>query len=222
MLEVPVYNTSGEQTDTMQVDEAAFGGTVNAPLLKQAIVAYQANRRRGTAATKSRGLVRGSSQKLFRQKGTGRARRGTIRTNLLRGGGVAFAKRSRDLGKKLPRKMRRAALNSALLAKMLGEDLLVIEELRMDAPKTKQLAAILDNLGIERSCLLALADRDMNTYLSSRNIPSLTVRTAAELNAYEVATRRKMVVTRPAMDALIRGEAQRAAVPAAVAEEAEA
>ena len=92
----------------------------------------------------------------------------------------------------------------------------------MDAPKTKQLAAILDNLGIERSCLLALADRDMNTYLSSRNIPSLTVRTAAELNAYEVATRRKMLVTRAAMDALTRGEAQRAAVPAAVAEEAEA
>ena len=98
MLEVPVYNTSGEQVETLQIAEDRFGKTVNATLLKQAIVAYHANKRQGTATTKGRSQVVGSSRKLFRQKGTGRARRGNIRTNVLRGGGVAFAKTAREEG----------------------------------------------------------------------------------------------------------------------------
>ncbi|MBS3734521.1 MAG: 50S ribosomal protein L4 [Phycisphaerae bacterium] len=217
MVEVPVYNMSGEQTGTMEVDEAAFGTTVNAPLLKQAVVAYQANRARRTAATKSRAMVRGAGQKLFRQKGTGRARRGTIRTNVLRGGGVAFAKRPRTPGKKLPRKMRRAAVRSAICAKLLGGDLGVVDDVRLDAPKTAALAGMLRGIGIDRTCLLVLAARDATVQLSARNLADLAVRTIVELNAYEVATRRKLLVTRAAMDALVSGEQ-----PAGVGQEVEA
>jgi len=208
MLEVPIYNTAGEKIDTLKVDENVFGGTVNVSLLKQAIVAYHANRRQGTVATKGRADVDGSTRKLFRQKGTGNARRGNIRTNVLRGGGVAFAKDpKRSFRKALPRKMRKAALGSAILAKILGEDLLVVDGLKIESPKTSDMAGVMKNLNINRSCLLTLADRDSNIYLSSRNIPDLTVRIASELNAFEVATRQKMLVTADAMKALVGEEA---------------
>ncbi len=207
MLEVPVYNTSGEKVRSVAVDEAVLGGEVNVALLKQVIVAYHANQRRGTAATRSRGMVVGSTRKLFRQKGTGNARRGPVRTNVMRGGGVAFAKRPRSFRQRLPKKMRRAALNAAILAKILGDDLLVVEGLKLEAPRTAEMAAVLKNLKINRSCLLALAQRDRNVYLSSRNLRDLTVRTADELNAFEVATRQKMVVTAEAMPALVGGTA---------------
>ena len=206
MLEVPVYNTSGEKVETLQVDEAAFGGQVNVVLLKQAIVAYHANRRQGSATTRSRSQVVGSTRKLFRQKGTGNARRGARRTNVLRGGGVAFGKSPRDYGKRLPRKMRRAALDSAILAKILGEDLMVVDGLKIEAPRTREMASVLRSLDVNRSCLLALAERDQNIYLSARNISDLTVRIAEELNAFDVATRQKMLVTRDAMQALLGQE----------------
>lgn len=206
MLEVPVYNTSGEKIDTLQVDPAQLGDQVNASLLKQAIVTYHANKRQGTVVTRSRGLVEGSTRKLYRQKGTGNARRGQIRTNVMRGGGVAFGKTNRDFRKRMPKRMRKAALRSALLAKILGESLLVLDELQMDAPRTKSLVEMLRNLGIDRSCLLALAQRDHNVYLSSRNLQDLTVRTAEELNAFDVATRQKLIVTRQAMEQLLAQE----------------
>lgn len=205
MLEVAVYNTSGEQIETLEVDEAIFGSTVNVSLVKQAVVAYHANRRRGTAATRSRGVVDGSGHKMYRQKGTGNARRGNIRTNIMRGGGVAFAKVPHSFRKGLPRKMRKAALKSAILAKLLGNDLLVVQGLKMDAPRTAEMARLLDNLEIRRSCLLAVAQPDENVYLSSRNIPHLAVRVSADLNAYDVAIRQKMLVTAQAMRALMGG-----------------
>jgi large subunit ribosomal protein L4 len=203
MLEVAVYNPSGEKVDTLQVDEQDFGGQVNVDLVKQAVVTYHANRRQGSSATRSRGMVQGSTRKLFRQKGTGNARRGTVRTVVMRGGGVAFAKRQRCFRKRFPQKMRWAALNSALLAKMLGQDLLVLDGLALAAPKTSELARVLKNLQINRTCLLALHGRDANVYLSSRNIADLTVRVTEELNAFDVAIRQKMIVTREGFDALL-------------------
>jgi large subunit ribosomal protein L4 len=202
MLDVPVYNTSGEQTDTLQVDEGLFGGAVNAPLIKQAIVAYQRSMRQGTVATKGRGMVAGSTKKLFRQKGTGNARRGSLRTGKVVGGGMTFAKVPRTFRSTLPKRMRRAALRSAMLAKMLGGDFLVVDGLSMDTPRTKTLAGMLTALGVNRRCVLALGERDRNIYLSSRNLRDLTVRIVEELNAYDVATRPKMIVTREAMDQL--------------------
>ena len=206
MLEVPVYNTDGEQIDALKVDREIFGGRVNAALLKQAVVIYHGNRRQGSAATKSRGMVTGSTRKLFRQKGTGNARRGNVRTNILRGGGVAFAKGKQNFRRKLPQKMRKAALKSAILAKIIGNDLMVVDGLKIDEPKTRDILQVLRNLKINRSCLLTLRERDRSVYLSSRNIPDLTVRIADELNAFDVATRQKMLVTADAMKALMSRE----------------
>jgi large subunit ribosomal protein L4 len=208
MLEVPVYNADGKKIDTFQVDEAVFGGHVNVDLLKQAVVTYHANQRQGTVRTRSRSEVAYSTRKLYRQKGTGNARRGGRGAPLLRGGGHTFAKRPRSFRKKFPQKMRQAALHSAILAKILGQDLCVLEGLAMTAPKTRDMAGLLKNLDIHRSCLLTLKDRDANVYLSSRNLPDLTVRVAGELNAFDVATRQKMIVTREAMQALCTQEAR--------------
>ncbi len=208
MLEVPIYNTDGQKTGSLQVDEQAFGGKVNVSLLKQAIVTYHANRRQGTVATKGRGDVAGSTRKLYNQKHTGNARRGNIRTNIMRGGGMAFGKRPRDFRKDFPRGMRRAALDSAILAKLLGNDLLVVDGLKIEAPRTKAVVGLMKNLKIERSCLLTLAERDRNVYLSSRNLPNIKVMTAQELNAFDVATRQKMLVTSDAMKALMGREVQ--------------
>lgn len=206
MLEVPVYNTAGEQIETISVDEALFGGEVNVSLVKQAVVAYHTNRRQGSAANLSRGRVSGTNKKPYAQKHTGHARRGDLKTNLLRGGGVAFAKEARTYRRCFPRQMRRKALQSAILAKMLGQDLAVIDGLTFEAPKTKTLATTLRNLKINRSCLLTVAGADHNAYLSGRNIPHLAVCTMADLNAFDVATRQKMLVTRDAMAALMNQE----------------
>jgi len=217
MLEVPVYNTEGKQIQTLQIEEAVFGSVVNPALIKQAVVGYHANRRQHSAANKGRSDVRGGTlrghggarvRKAYRQKGTGRARRGDLKTNILRGGGVAFAKRPIVTPKRLPKKMRRAALKSAILAKILGSDLMVLDGLAMAEPRTRRMAQVLRSLQVDRSCLLALAERDPNVYLSCRNIPALTVRTVEELNAFDVATRRKMVVTSQAMKALVQPEEQ--------------
>jgi len=206
MLGVPVYNTEGKQIETMSICEEVFGTRVNSALLKQAVVGYHANKRQGTVQTKSRGMVQGSTKKLFRQKGTGNARRGNVRTNVLRGGGVAFGKKNRDFRKKMPQKMRIAAWKTAILAKILGDDLKVIDGLACDGPKTSQMAKLMHNLSINRSCLLALHERDTNIYLSSRNLQDLTVRIAEELNAFDIATRQKMLITRQAMEMLIGQE----------------
>src|SRR4030042_74419 len=118
MIDLSVYNSGGKEVDVLKVDESLLGGAVRYSLLKQAIVMYHANKRVGTAATKSRGMVEGSTRKIYRQKGTGNARMGTVRTNIRRGGGVAFAKSERDFGKDMPKKQRRLARDSAILVKL--------------------------------------------------------------------------------------------------------
>lgn len=207
MLEVPVYNTDGAKVRTMQVDEQTFGGTVNISLLKQAVVTYHANRRQGTVKTKTRGEVEGSTKKLYKQKHTGNARRGPIRTNVMKGGGMAFGKRPRDFRKPFPKAMRKAALNSAILAKMLGNDLMVLEGLKCDAPKTKVVAGVMKNLKINRRCLLTLANRDSNLILSARNLPDVKVMITDDLNAFDIVSRPKMIVTSDAMQSLLTKEA---------------
>jgi len=125
MIDLAVYNTDGQEVESLKVDEAVFGGSVRYPLLKQAVVMYHANKRVGTAATKSRSMVAGSGRKLFRQKGTGNARVGNIRTGKRVGGGVTFAKSLRDFGKRMPKKQRRLARDSAILAKLLSNNVVV-------------------------------------------------------------------------------------------------
>ena len=206
MIDVAVYNKEGKEIETVQVDENVFGGKVRIPLLKQAIVMYHANKRVGTAATKSRGMVQGSTRKLFRQKGTGNARVGNARTGKRVGGGVTFAKVARDFGKDMPKKQRRLAKDSAILNKLKSGSIVVVDNLEFDAPKTKDFAKILDNLKIDRSCLVAVENRDDNLYKSARNIPKVLVSVVADLNAGDICNKQKMLFTKDAFMCLINND----------------
>ena len=203
MIDLSVYNRDGQQVESLKVDEWAFGGSVRYPLLKQAIVMYHANKRVGTAATKSRGMVAGSTRKLFRQKGTGNARVGNIRTGKRVGGGVTFAKVRRDFGKRMPKKQRKLARDSAILAKLLSNDVVVVDELKFDKPKTGDFASVLRNLKIERSCLVTISSIDINLYKSARNIPKVIIMPVAELNAGDICNHRKMLITHEAFLSLL-------------------
>jgi len=164
---------------------------------------YHANKRVGTAATKSRGMVAGSTRKLFRQKGTGSARVGNIRTGKRVGGGVTFAKVRRDFGKRMPKKQRKLARDSAILAKLLSNDVVVVDELKFDKPRTGDFASVLRNLKIERSCLVTISSIDVNLYKSARNIPKVIVMPVAELNAGDICNHRKMLITYEAFLSLL-------------------
>jgi large subunit ribosomal protein L4 len=203
MIDVAVHNREGKEIESLQVDESLFGGTVRHPLLKQAIVMYHANKRVGTAATKSRGMVQGSTRKLFRQKGTGNARVGNARTGKRVGGGVTFAKVNRDFGKRMPKKQRRLATDSAILVKLMSGSVVVVDELNFDAPKTKDFSAVLGNLKIDRSCVVTLTDNDENVYKSARNIPKVVVMAVADLNAGDICNHQKVLFTKDAFMALL-------------------
>jgi len=198
MIKLPVYNTNGDEVDSLNVDELVFGSVVRYPLLKQAIVMYHANKRVGTAATKSRGMVVGSTKKLFRQKGTGFARAGTRRTGKRVGGGVTFGKIARDFSKGMPKKQKRLAKDSAILTKLLSNDVVVVDELHFEKPRTKDFVSILSNLGIERSCLVATSDYDINLYKSATNIPKVAIMPVTQLNAGDICCHRKMLFTKEA------------------------
>ncbi len=201
MLSIPVYNETGQQIGSENLDEALLGGALRPALLKQAIVMYQANQRQGTVRQKSRGEVAGSTRKVYKQKGTGRARMGPVRAPQRRGSGRAFPRRPREFRQDMPRSMRRLARNQAVLAKIQSQDALILDGLRFDEPKTKRFASMLKAIQADRGCLLATQGSDANLYRSGRNIPRTEVRDVAELNAYDVLARRRLVFTREAFAA---------------------
>ncbi|MBN2183676.1 MAG: 50S ribosomal protein L4 [Sedimentisphaerales bacterium] len=203
MINLAVYNKDGQEIESLKVDEAALGGSVRYPLLKQAIVMYHANKRVGTAATKSRSMVAGSDKKLFRQKGTGNARVGNIRTGKRVGGGVTFAKSTRDFGKRMPKKQKRLARDSALLAKLLSNNVVVVDELSFEKPRTNDFINVLDKLNIDRGCLVAISAADTNVYKSAQNVPRVAVMPVNELNAGEICRYRKMLFTKKAFLSII-------------------
>ena len=203
MMDLPVYDREGKEVDRLQIDEALLGGRIRPALLKQAVVMYHANSRQGSATTKSRGMVRGSTHKMYRQKGTGRSRAGSSRTVIRRGGGVAFAKTPRDFRQRMPKKQRRLARNSAILAKMQSDDALVIDQFNFDEPRTAAFADILSNLKIERSCLVATEKYEPMVYKSLRNIPRVDALELAQLNAGDILQRQKLLFTRAALEALL-------------------
>lgn len=204
MLEVPIYNIEGQDVGKMAIDEELLGGKIRAPLLKQAVVMYQANLRQGTAATKSRGMVRGSTRKLYRQKGTGNARMGMNRTPVRRGGGHTFAKSARDFGKRMPKRMRRLACRNAVLVKILSNDAIIFDNLNIDQAKTKQLRAAFHSVGATRGCVLALDSQNPAMVKSGRNIPKTDVRQVGDLNAYDILRRNKLIFTKPAFESFTR------------------
>ncbi len=203
MIDLAVYNTDGQEVDSLKVDESALGGSVRYPLLKQAIVMYQANKRVGTAANKGRSMVVGSGRKLFRQKGTGFARAGNRRTGKRVGGGVTFAKVARDFRKRMPKKQRRLARDSAILAKLLSNNVVVVDGLNFEKPHTGDFVSVLSNLKIERSCLVTISSVDVNLYKSAKNIPKVAVMPVAELNAGAICSHQKMLITKEALLSLL-------------------
>jgi large subunit ribosomal protein L4 len=201
MLSVAVYNEAGQQVGSEQVDENLLGGEVNERLLKQAVVMYQANQRQGTVAQKTRGEVEGSTRKIYKQKGTGRARMGPVRQPVRRGGGRAFPRKPRDFRQAMPKQMRRLARNQAVLAKIKSSDALIVDGLHFDEPKTKRFASLLKAVQADRGCLFATRGVDAKLYRSGRNIPKTQVCDVAELNAYDILLRKRLVFTRDAFAA---------------------
>ena len=202
MIEISVINTEGRQVGSEQLDPATLGGRVRYDLLKQAVVAYRASKRLGTVGTKSRGMVQGSSRKMYRQKGTGRARAGNIRTPVRVGGGRTFGKVTRDFSKKLPRKMRRLARDSAILAKARSGSAMILDGLKFSEPKTSKMAGILKATKTERGVLLAVASEDRNLLRSVRNIPKVEMKLVGDVNAYDVLRARHLLFTPEAFKAM--------------------
>jgi large subunit ribosomal protein L4 len=203
MIDVPIYNQSGQKIETMQVDEARLGGEVRKSLLKQAMVMYHANQRQGTVRTLARGEVEGSTRKIFRQKGTGNARMGTIRQPVRKGGGHAKQKRPKDWRQDLPKKARRLARNSAILAKLQGNEVRVLDKIELPEAKTKHVAAMYKALGIDRSCLLALPGKDDVVERSARNIDRTTLTTVAQLNAWDILRNRTLLLTKAGLEQIL-------------------
>lgn len=206
MIDVAVYNREGQEIESLKVDESVFGGIVRYPLIKQALVMYQANKRQGTAANKNKSLVEGSTRKLYRQKGTGNARMGQVRTPSRKGGGVAHVKVARDFNVSMPKKQRRLACDSAILAKLQSGHVVVVDELNFTAPKTKEFARILGNLKIGRSCLVAVQNVNDSLYKSVRNVTRVGVLPVKDLNAADVCNKQKMLFTRDAFVSLLERE----------------
>lgn len=204
MIEVPVVNSTGQEVGKFQVDETLLGTVVRPALLKQALVMYHANQRQGTSAVRTRAEIWGSTKKLYAQKHTGNARRGNIRTSVMKGGGHAFGKKPRDFRQDMPVKQRRLARNNAILAKILSNNIKLLDTFAVTAPKTKDVVAVLKALNVERSALIATDGLDKNLYLSARNIAKTTVKPAAELSAYDLLMKRTLVITKAALENVLK------------------
>ncbi len=201
MIALPIHSRSGQQVGTYQFDPAELAAEVNKQLLHDVVVMYETNRRQGTVQTKNRGDVKGSKKKLYRQKGTGRARMGNKRTPIRRGGGHTWGKRPVDHSYRLPKKAVALATRMAVLSKFLDNQVTVLDELKIASPRTKDVVGVLQALGLaETSCLLAIDGHDPVVWKSARNIPTLAVSPEADLNAYDVLHQKKLLVTKGALD----------------------
>lgn len=198
MPTVALYNISGEQIGELALKDEIFGVEVHESVLHDAVVMQLASRRLGTHDTKTRSEVSGGGRKPWRQKGTGRARHGTIRSPIWRGGGIVFGPHPRDYGYSLPKKVRRLALRSALSVKVNSGDIMILDELKLDQPKTRDMARILNNLKVD-DALLVTADKDESVEKSARNIPNIKPLIATGLNVYDILAYNKLVMTRDAV-----------------------
>ena len=228
-ITVPVVNRSGAEVGTVQIDPKAFGGKISKQLMHDVVLMYRANQRAGTHSTLRRGEVAGSTKKLFRQKGTGNARAGTKRTNKRRGGGTAKGPKPRDYEYHLPKKAVRAATRMAILSKFLDKEAVIVEDLTLAAPKTKEMVGVLKAIKVgtkateagekditllDVTVLIGTAGLDANVYKSARNIEGVKVLPAAEFNCYTVLRQKRLLLTRAALEHLTNpavAKAERAA-----------
>ncbi len=201
MPTIKIYNQKGESTGTMELDESVFGVEYNEPLIHQVIVAQMANARQGTKSALTRTEVRGGGRKPWRQKGTGNARQGSIRSPQWKGGGVVFAPKPRSFRKKVNKVVRWSAFTSALSAKVADGNLIVLDKLEVE-PKTKQMAAVLKALKIESRVLLALPEGSANALKAARNIPNVRTAASEQLCVYDVVANAVVLTTVDAIKAI--------------------
>lgn len=216
MVTLPVYDRSGAEVGQVDIDPAAIAPKINKQLLHDAIVMYMSNLRQGTKKTKGRGEVSGSTKKMYRQKGTGNARMGSKRAPQRRGGGHAMQLRPRSFYYRMPRKAVQLATRMAIASKINDGQVVVIDQLDMTAPKTKEMAATLKSLGLAGvTTLVATSDYASNVHMSLRNIPGVQVTRVADLNAHCVLRPKRLLVTKEALELIKSHHA--APAPAVVA-----
>jgi large subunit ribosomal protein L4 len=201
MAKVSVYNMEGKEVETMELDDAVFGVEVNEHLVHMAVVQQLANNRQGTQKAKTRSEVSGGGRKPWRQKGTGHARQGSTRSPQWTGGGVVFAPTPRDYSFKLNKKEKRAALKSALTSRVAENKLVVVDELKFDAVKTKDFARVLSNLKVDKA-LVVINDNDTNVIMSARNIPTVKTASINTINVYDILKYNTVVVTKDAVNTI--------------------
>ena len=198
-MDIPVYSVAGKLVSQVTVDESTLGGKPNMQLVREALVMYEANQRVGTAKVKTRSEIKGSNAKPWRQKHTGRARHGSRHSPIWVGGGRAHGPRQRDYRKKMTKVARRRALQSAFLAKALDGEVLAVDALELPELKTKKMAAVLQNLGVTRTFLFVLHERDADLWRCTRNIPGAAMLLYTELNAYGMIRPNRVIFTLEAL-----------------------
>lgn len=198
-MQVPVYNLSGEVVKHIEISDQVFAVPFNQAVVHQALVRQRANARQGTASTKTRGEVSGSSIKLFRQKHTGRARAGSRKSPLRRGGGITFGPHPRSYEQAIPKKMRRLALRCVLSAKASDGELKIVEQLKLEEPKTKEMVRILAALGVDTSALIATSEPEENVIKSARNLPRIKTTPANILNVVDILSYKMLLMTESAV-----------------------
>ena len=198
MANVTVYNMEGKEVGTIELSDAVFGVEINEHLVHLAVVQQLANKRQGTQKAKTRAEVSGGGRKPWRQKGTGHARQGSTRAPQWTGGGVVFAPVPRDYSFKMNRKEKRAALKSALTDKVASSNLIVVDELKFDAIKTKSFVQVMKNLNVGRG-LVVLNENDTNVMMSARNVPDVQMALPSTINVYDVMKAGKVVLTKDAV-----------------------
>ena len=198
-MQVPVYGMSGEVVRHIDIADSVFAVPANEAVVHQALLRQLANARQGTASTKTRGEVAGSTRKLYQQKHTGRARAGSIKSPLRRGGGVIFGPKPRSYRQAMPKEMRRLALRCVLSAKAGDKELMVLDELRFDQPKTKEMVKVLTALAVDGSALIATSQPEENLVKSARNIPQVKTIPARLLNIVDITSHKKLLMTEAAV-----------------------
>ena len=202
MPKVPLMDRDGKKLKDIEISENVFGVPVNKDVMHEVVVNYLANQRQGTQSTKTRAEVRGGGRKPWRQKGTGRARQGSIRSPQWTGGGVVFAPKPRDYSYTVNKKVKRLALKSALSSKVLADNVIVLDNLKMDEIKTKEVATVLKNLGIVGKALIVLPENDQTIVRSARNIRGVEATFVGQINTYEVLNYTKCIILKDAVEKL--------------------
>ncbi len=200
MPTVPVFNVSGEKVSEIELKDSVFGVDINTHVMHAVVKNYLANQRQGTQSAKTRAEVRGGGRKPWRQKGTGRARHGSSRSPIWVGGGVIFAPKPRDYSYKLPKKVRRLAMKSALTSKVQDEQIIVLDNLQIERPKTKEMTSILKSLKVDGKALIVMEQVDQNIIRSARNIQGVETALVNTLNVYDILKYDRFIITRNAVE----------------------